>query len=284
MEGCEMSAKTDVLAMQCAWAGRVGLAPDDRGYVPTFAENLYQPLSARALAAFRHGSGNELQDKGASPAKMRALHSSSALVVNLFDYWAERDLSLVVASLGLRPDRASIEFEAQFRTGLDGNPPNLDLCVRFENGWVVGVESKFTEWLVPKAMGSEPFKPKYFPDARKLWADHGLEACQTLAEAMHSGVRRFRYLDAAQLLKHALGLACHHPATFELCYLYYEVPSTESAVHRAELDQFADLIRGDFEFQVRTYQELYRRLRDVAGTEHAAYLAYLDARYFSATA
>lgn len=87
---------------------------------------------------------------------------------------------------------------------------------------------------MPKSAAKEWFKPKYFPDDRGLWAARGLHGCQRLAERIRAREKHFRYLDASQLLKHALGLATTG-ALFELYYLYYDVDGREAASHRAEL-------------------------------------------------
>jgi hypothetical protein len=275
-----MSSKTKLLEQQRMWATSVGANIDTRGYLSSVAENLYQPLSARAFRDFSQGSGSELTDTLSRPAKMKALHSSAALAVNVFDYWTDRNTDPIFAALELDPSAESIAFEAQFPTGLEGKPPNLDLGIRYRNGLVIGVESKFSEWLTPKAPGKAPFKPKYFPESTELWSSRGLAACQTLAREMHEGTARFRYLDAPQLLKHALGLATQHPGSFELYYVYFDWPGPESTVHRSEIEGFESLVRRDFRFHVSTYQELFARLVRATGTEHASYIRYLHERYF----
>lgn len=83
-----------------------------------------------------------------------------------------------------------------------------------------------------------------------------------------------------QLLKHALGSATSKPA-FELYYLYYDCASREADVHLTEIQDFRRCMGEDFPFHVGTYQEVYARIRDRAGESDAAYLAYLDARYFA---
>ena len=201
-----MSATDDIIAQQRAWAASQGLA-DAAGYLSTVTANLRSALSPQAQQAFERGDGGELKDTASRPAKMRALHSSSALAVNVFDYWTGRDPAPLGGTLDLGGDARSLRFEAQFPTGLDGNPPNLDLAVVLANGTAVGVESKFTEWLHAKAQQREAFKPKYFPDGAGLWQARGLRQSQALAQAMGSGEKVFRHFDAAQLLKHALGLA-----------------------------------------------------------------------------
>jgi hypothetical protein len=274
----EMTSKKSVLGAQSAWAEKAGLTLDANGYFASWQENLHQPLSAHAHIAFRGGSGNELEDSDGRAAKMRAAHSSSALVVNVFDYWSV-NADRVLSALGLKAGGESVAFEAQFSTGLGGNPPNLDICVRRTGGALVGVESKFTEWLFAKSASKEHFKDKYFPSDGKLWEGLGLRATQKVAEDIHARAKTFRYLDAPQLLKHALGLA-NTKQPFELYYLYYDVPGRESQAHRSEIDDFASRVAEDFPFHVGTYQEVYARIRAQAADCDAAYLAYLDARYF----
>lgn len=273
-----MPAKNQVLTQQAEWARSRGLQPDERGYVASYQANLFKPLSPAALSSFGLGSGNELRGTSFRPAKMSALHSSSALAVNVFDYWCDRP-DLMLAALGLPTGGMPLKFEAQFPTGLDGNPPNLDVAVRWADGTWLGIESKFTEWLTPKPAGKEQFKPKYFPEAQPLWGTWGLPGSQKLAMLISGGATRYRVLDATQLLKHALGLACSG-SKFELLYVYYDVPGAESELHKAELDDFAGRIAGDFPFHVRRYQEVFEQLKNRATVDDAEYLEYLQARYF----
>lgn len=275
-----MNSKASLLDMQRSWASQTGNRVDARGYLANVAENLYQPMSARALHAFSMGSGSELLDTALRPAKMKALHSSAALAVNFFDYWADREPDVLLRALRLEVKPLSIEFEAQFPTGLGGNPPNLDVAFRYNSGVVVGLESKFSEWLTPKPPNKELFKPKYFPDSTGLWSAKGLPACQELATEVHAGRTHFRYLDVAQLLKHALGLATQHQGKFGLSYLFFEWPGPESLVHRAEVERFQELVGRDFHFVWNSYQELYKLLCQAGGPEHAAYNTYLGKRYF----
>lgn len=263
--------------MQMEWARCHQLVATDAGYLPKVSDNLYRPLSKTAKAGFYAGSGNELKDSAGRPAKMRALHSSSALAVNFFDPLAGTP-ERVLSALGSTPSDASLAFEGQFPTGLGGNPPNLDLCLRLASGQVVGVESKFTEWLTPKPIGTELFKPKYFDEGRRAWGSRRLHRSQLLAEALHRKEHGYRYLHAAQLLKHALGLACS-ASPFELVYVYYDVEGPESAEHRDEVADFASRIADDFQFRSTTYQDVFRRMRGNAAEHDRAHLDYLSARY-----
>ena len=276
-----MRSKASVLDKQRNWALQVGAMPDARGYLSTVEENLFRPMSRRTHDAFRNGSGSELSDSARRSAKMKALHSSAVLVVNVFDYWIDQDLDHLVASLDLKAAAHSIEFEAQFPTGLTGNPPNLDIALRHESGLVVGVESKFTEWLTPKSPRKEHFKAKYFSHGTELWTSVGLPRAQALASALRNGEASFRYLDAAQLLKHALGLATGHRGLFSLYYLFYDVAGHESSIHQQEVERLEHEIGQDVAFHWCTYQEVFRRLAQAVEPKHGAYVGYLRQRYFN---
>jgi hypothetical protein len=138
---------------------------------------------------------------------------------------------------------------------------------------VAAIESKFTE---PYCSGDHTgFSASYFRD-KTLW--DGLEKCRELAENFTRA--NFRHLDAAQLLKHALGL--HRKFTaggFELLYLWYEVPGRSAAESlREEIERFSQAVSAEVRFRSLTYQELFGRLLQAVGkTEYAA---YLGSRYF----
>jgi hypothetical protein len=47
-------------------------------------DNLFEPLLSEVKGNFEEADGGELSGK---PCKMQAVHSSSALGVNIFQYW-----------------------------------------------------------------------------------------------------------------------------------------------------------------------------------------------------
>ena len=51
-----------------------------------------------------------------------------------------------------------------------GTPPHLDAALTFESGAVIGIESKFTEYLSRSTRGKSSFEPTYFPPTGGLWA------------------------------------------------------------------------------------------------------------------
>jgi hypothetical protein len=214
---------------------------------------------------------------------MRALHSSSALAVNFFDFWVAKSNGSLLKALGIRGSGGCrVRFETQYPTGLPGNPPNLDVTLHLPHGEVIGIESKFTEWLTPKPKSKILFKGKYFPEGSGVWSLVSLPKCQALAEKLRDGAIAFRYLDAAQLLKHALGLATNVGTDFRLFYTFFDANCPEGEVHRREIQDFALSVGAELKFQAISYQLLLAQFeQSVAGSE--AYRQYLKSRYFAGT-
>ena len=44
----------------------------------------------------------------------------------------------------------------------------MDIALQLESGFTIGVESKFTEWMAPKSMNKEAFRPAYFGGAEPV--------------------------------------------------------------------------------------------------------------------
>jgi hypothetical protein len=82
-------------------------------------------------------------------------------------------------------------------------------------------------------------------------------------------------------LKHILGLATKFgPKGFTLLYLWYGFQSLEAQRHWREIIEFEDIIKGDVDFRVMTYQDLFASILRIPATDQA-YLDYLKTRYFS---
>jgi restriction endonuclease-like protein len=275
-----VSPKKDLQRRQRRWAENAGVAHDSLGFVRELDTNLRLPLSAATRAAFARGS--ELDARRARPARIAALHSSAALVANVFDHWSTRAASPLAAALGLEREPCTLSFEEPFATGVEGEPPYIDVALRFSSGRIVAIESKFSEWIARRRPSKADLKPKYFGATRALWSDSGLPQCQALAEGIRDGCERFSHLNAAQLLKHALGLARAAGGSFEIRYLYYDWHGRQAAAHRQEIAHFALCVGTEIPFKATTYQQLYGALK-LDSEVDADYLDYLGARYFGAT-
>lgn len=262
------------------WAADSQLSCDDRGYVLALADNFFQPPSSCTIEELKHGDGQELGKDGAI-GKIQALHSSSALACNIFDYWRGRDTAVLAEALGGGGRFCRIEFEAKFPTGLGGKAPNLDVLLTNCGGGQVAIESKFLEPYGPTKKPA-PFKEKYFPAGKGLWTSVNLPQAQRLAERMKAEPGLYKYLDAQQLLKHLLGLG-QRPAGLALVYLWFDVGGDAGMQHAAEIASFlSDLAGLPLPVTGMSYQHLHRRMEDLAGPEHRSYLDYIGRRYLAA--
>jgi hypothetical protein len=249
-----------------AGAQRVSPVPYDRkGYAPRWQDNLMNGLPLREIERdFKMGAGRELD------AKLCAAHSSAALVVNTFGPWRTAPASLTFD--GMRGFK-SVQFEASCPTGLGGTPPNLDLLA--EGDLPVAVESKCTEWM--KATPAV-FSPSY----DKLRGSHGDSPWFEQMSQLRNSGDRYEFLDAAQLMKHALGLLnCYKTHEVRLVYLYWEPRNAhvwpECLVHRAEADDLAARVqRSPVRLVPMSYRELWAAWEGQRSPDH---LPYLITRY-----
>jgi hypothetical protein len=266
------TTKQAIYGQQQDWAARHHVTFDAKGYTATVAENLFQPLSEAAQAEFGLGAGSEMK------GKMRALHSSSAIVCNVFDHWCNRPLEPLAAALGAPANADHLHFEQIYLTSI-GSRPHLDVAFCGDKIKPFVIESKFVEPYGSDKSGIV-FKHAYFPEDTELWTKHGLTNCQDLAQKVDKREIKFSRLDAPQLLKHILGLANKFGTDFTLLYLWYDYPSAEAADHRKEIDTFVQHLGGEIDFRAMTYQELFQKMQGNS-TVDEKYIAYLRERYFA---
>jgi hypothetical protein len=262
------------------WATRNGYPLDPDGYCTNLDNNIFGGLSADARRDLAKGDGSEL-GKSDRRGKIQALHSSSALACNWFDYWRRREIEPLSYAFGCsRALSELVGLEQKFSTTLGGIGPNLDVVLRCTDGALFAIESKFTEPYT-KATSKTFLKPKYFHDGRSLWAEAGLPGCQAVADSLRTGGHHFGVLDVAQLLKHMLALALSK-SPWSLCCLWFEVTGPVADRHRLELVAFASEIGGDSKlFAALTYQELFGRMVPLVGKQDSEYMAYLRDRYLN---
>lgn len=266
-------------AAQVEWAASRNIEFDPQGYTLRLEDNLFQPLNEGTLAELSAGAGDEL-GTGARRGKMQALHASSGLAVNVFDYWRDRPREPLARALGIDSTIDGIQFERTFPTGMQGTPPHLDVTLTLGDGRVIAIESKFLE-AYPGRAHVRPFRETYFPEGAGRWTDGSLPACQKIAEALRGGDTVYHHLDAQQLLKHALGLANIVGERYALWYVWYDVGGEDGERHRREIKDFSECIDPSLGFRATSYQALIERLGEKCGPEHSEYLAYLQSRYGS---
>jgi hypothetical protein len=191
-------------------------------------------------------AGNELVS-----GKFRNPNSSAALAANTFGWFLARP-SLLPPLPGIEElgsaEQVEIEFCVRF-PWKGGTHPHLDAAVT-TSAALIGVESKRFEPFRDKKRVS--FSPAY---DRPVWGN-----CMTrygaLRLALEAHEVTFRYLDAAQLIKHAYGLVTEarrqgkEPVLF---YLFAEpeeldgqrITPDDHRSHRDEIAAFAAAINGD---------------------------------------
>jgi hypothetical protein len=259
-----LSRQMDLLdrAKTALWKNS-GLEQDSAGYVSDSAENLVADLTRDMIEAdYSEGSGQEW------PLKIRALHSSAALAANTFGRW-KRDPARVKI-LGLSGFH-SLRLEAKCSTGLKGTPPNLDVVLE-SSKTVVGIESKLLEPLTPK-------KPRFSPS----YSLESLPQCEEVWWSLLCEARNWppSHLDAAQLIKHYLGLRNQYQdgRQIYLVYLFWKPLNAsrfpEYRRHEEEIKQFRSAVSkgSEVQFVAMDYLKLWDSWeQDILLVEHARIL------------
>ncbi|MCK4788512.1 MAG: hypothetical protein KAV87_32525 [Desulfobacteraceae bacterium] len=285
-----MNALEQIISKQIEWANNKGLkligsqgARGRKVYTTKLHENLFQPLTSQSRKDLEGGDGGELIGTETRPAKIQALHSSSAIGINLFDYWRNStDLSTITSSCGIsrkgRVFSGNIRFEQKLP--IDERfafAPNIDVVILPHSGAFkcYAIECKFTEAYSGRGHGG--LDPKYF-DNENVW--EGLIAIRQLADAISPDDDQYKFLHAAQLIKHILGLnRKYRKSSYRLLYLYYDALGEPGFRHRQEVDEFTQVARSDgVAFHHITYQELITRLAQYRD-QHTEYIRYLTERY-----
>ena len=248
-------------------------------YFKDIDDNIYKKLKADNKRIYQNAKGHELLSEAKeketnSLSKMKSIISSSALVVNLFQYWQDNKkdiLSLLKALLPNynydTPSSTTITFEKELQIeGINGGTPNLDVIIELGNE-IIAIESKFAEPYRSKTyqgLGSK----QYNDDS--LWND--------LPNIKEKRNITTEHLDYPQLIKHILGLKnSKYKENFTLLYLWYDVPGTEEAKeHQEEIEAFASIAKADgINFRHITYQKVIEYLNNYKN-EHKDYIDYID--------
>ena len=194
------------------------------------------------------------------PAKFCAPHSSSALAVNTFGPFRRQPTHL---RLNGHTGFTAMQFEYPCNNGLGtGHFPHFDFFAESPDG-VIAVESKFLEPLSDKVAD---FKPQYDgpfrgTDGRAIVAE---EPWRAIFEELKCGTLHYDYIDAAQLVKHYLGLRVKFgQQNRTLLYLFWEPKNVQDVAefqaHRKEVIDFAERVKNcETRFAFVSYAELWR--------------------------
>lgn len=327
MKEKETTAMYLILKQQENWAngkklvsGKIinGEESKDKNYLETIEDNLFpvdetKGLRPENIDVYNKGGGSETKTITYRP-KMSALHSSSALVVNLFQYWQNQEMNRtpLLIALGLinnndKVGDVEIKFEEKLQIKYkDGEiikkvkfgTPNLDVMIKFEDQ-IIAIESKFTEPYIDGSNKNSEMQDSYIKK-ESLWKE--IPHIEKLANAIHAQnyqienceikesievLRKTKRLDAAQLIKHILGLRTNDDKEILknkeiiLLYLWYDVPNSEEAKeHQEEIEAFASIAKADgIDFRHITYQKVISYLDENYKNEHKDYRDYLVKRY-----
>jgi hypothetical protein len=286
-----MKAYEYITAKQTQWALNRGIpligSKGDKGrpaYTPELNQNLFEPLSLDTHKSYEQGDGSEISG---NPAKMQAIHSSSAFGVNVFQYWQSiKQTSVIASTCGFcRKGNAiseKIVFEDKYPVGDNSDKfpiaPNIDVV--FHNTASAqfkrfAVECKFSEAY--SSQKHNGLKTAYL-ELVQLWSD--IPNLYEFAKSICPN-EYFIYLHSAQLIKYILGLKRRFGKSgFKLLYLWYDVLGKEGAIHQDEINEFSGIAKADgIYFNSMSYQELILALSREYRQEHAKYVKYLSERY-----
>lgn len=277
-----------ILSKQIQWARNNGYAligsQGERGrraYTQTLDENLFEPLLPETIKSIRSGDGGELTGY---PAKMQAVHSSSALGVNIFQYWQSINQPEKVAHACRFCQKTTkisknIRFEVKYpistRFQMD---PNIDVVIENDSTAkfkVFAIECKFTEAYGGR--GHSGMKEKYLE--LDIWQE--IPHLHQLAISICPKDNEMEYLHQAQLIKHILGLENAFGKTnFRLLYLWYDALGYAGWKHREEIEKFVTVAKADgIYIHAMSYQELIMWMARNYRGSHPKYIEYVTNRY-----
>jgi len=210
------------------------------------------------LERLKMAGGNEIES-----GKLLSPQSSAALVVDSFGPFIKLPKALPqipgLSSKDWPPSFVDIEYQVRFPWS-GGRHPWLDAVIKTDNE-IIGIESK----------RFEPYrdsKAAHFSDAynRDVWGVN-MQAYTDVRDALISKAVVYRYLDAAQLVKHAFGLRTEgimrEKKAPSLLYIYIETPHkspvsfTRQDVkdHQAEISHFSKQVENaDVTFVALSYE------------------------------
>lgn len=280
-----------ILVKQTEWAKNHDLdlrgSKGNRGrlaYTTDLKYNLFQPLLPEVRTSFSTGDGGELSSSD-FPGKMQAVHSSSALAVNVFQYWKSISaVSVIAAACGLCRLGSGISCDIRFEEKYPINDgfgfhPNIDVVIHNDSTARIqrfAIECKFSEAYGAHEHGG--LKQKYL-DCGDIWND--IPRLRAFAKHISPDDKEFKHLHPAQLIKHILGMKRQFGrGGFRLLYLWYDVLGEQGKCHQDEVAEFAKVAEEDgIKFHSLTYQELIAKLAGQLRSGHGEYIRYLTERY-----
>jgi len=238
---------------------------DEKGYITTMnpEDNLLQNVANWNIVKteFGKGQGSELKVDKNGRMKFCALHSSSALCVNNF---AMIKQNLKDASFLQYSNFTKAIFEKKISTGI--STPNLDFYLE-NSKTIIGIESKFTEYLTPKINYTKENLSKYFMR----------EELNFLPRLFDSIILNYincpdkMFLNVAQLIKHSIGLLKNKENKKAiLVYIYWQPKKWNIngafqeiyEQHNKEIIDFSKRINKFITFKHLSYSDLWEEYKE----------------------
>lgn len=250
--------------------GRQYFRADNEDYVKLPEYNLIPTVSFADIESdYAAGAGQELK------GKFCAAHSSAALVANSFGLFRNKFSPPIPEVAGIY-DLSYPEFEKPMRIeGLRGTPPNPDV-VFTGSDYIIAIESKFTEFLSEKRGEFRASYDKLVPKMEHGW--------RKVFERIREQPNHFGGFDAAQMVKHYLGIRCVKANRRSLAYLFWEPRNAESIdvfrEHRGHIAKFAEMVKGsEIPFRWQSYADLWGLWEKTASQKIEEHIGHLKQRY-----
>jgi hypothetical protein len=229
---------------QKAFVSGRGADLDGRGWAVDYRQNLFAPLHDDTAQEFE--DAGELTPAGAG--RIAAPHSSTALAINMFDVWRDRELGPLGEAMQVDITHL-VGYERPHDLGFQ-RPAQPDIEFTGTEGRPVAIEVKLRE---PYGNVKNEFADRYF-ETPGLW--DGLPNLRDLAESIDRNEATFTTLHAAQLVKHAIGLRRSYGDAFVLGYLWHYIPSDTGDNHIRELEEFTAIAASDIRFVSWTVEQV----------------------------
>lgn len=237
-------------------------------YCANFKDNVIHGIDPESYCGdIIRGDGGELCNPSGSTPKFNSISSSAALAVSTFAPWKARIDQLVIE---LGSNRVSgierLEFEHIAQTAIPNTKkhPNLDVWLETNDG-VLAIECKFCEYL-NDGSNKHNLHPAYKRLATEMrmsspWVDAIDKVTNSIGEC------KYRFFDAAQIIRHYFGMINSVQKEKHLLYLYWH-PTNDGwrqihpfNAHEEELVEFAGLVSGaeDVQFHFMSFNDLWNQ-------------------------
>ena len=237
---------------------------DEKGYITSMnpEDNLIQNVTNWNIikTEIGKGQGGELKVNKNGRIKFCALHSSSALCVNNFAIFKKnpKDISFLGYS-----NFTEAVFEKKVSTGI--STPNLDFYLK-NSKTIIGIESKFTEYLTSKIEHTKDNLSKYFMREEFNFLPRLFDSI--ILNYINCSDKMF--LNVAQLIKHSIGLLKNKGNKKPiLVYIYWQPKKWDTngafqkiyEQHNKEIEDFAKRINKFITFKHLSYTDLWNEYK-----------------------